>query len=92
MKKLWLGIISIVMAVTCVFASGCASCDRFWKSCSSDIKGGLDRIVVIYNLNGEEMARYEGKIDLATEDGCVQFEYEGKRIVWHNAIVSIIEK
>ena len=62
------------------------------KSCKSEVNGGLDRIVTVYNLNGEVMAVYEGRIDLATEDGSIQFEYNGKRIVWYNAIVEVIEK
>ena len=71
---------------------GCASLERDCKSCKSELNGGLERIVIVYDMNGNEMARYEGRLDLATEDGCVQFEYNGKRIVWYNAIVSIIEK
>lgn len=94
MKRLFVYIITIVaLMIVGVFASGCtASCERSRKSCQSEMNGGLERVIIVYNLNGEEMARYEGKFDLATADGCVQFEYEGKRIVWYNAIVSIIEK
>ena len=82
----------VVLVLATLGLCGCASLERECKSCQSDLNGGLERIVIVYNLNGEEMARYEGKLDLATEDGCVQFEYNGKRIVWYNAIVSIIEK
>ena len=89
MKKFLFGLFVVLATLT---LCGCASLERECKSCKSDISGGLERIVIVYNLNGEEMARYEGKLDLATEDGCVQFEYNGKRIVWYNAIVSIIEK
>lgn len=94
MKRLFVYIITIVaLMIVGVFASGCtASCERSIKSCNSNINGGLERIVIVYNLNGEEMACYEGKLDLATADGCIQFEYNGKRIIWYNAIVSIIEK
>lgn len=88
MKKILLLLIALLCALLC----GCASIERDCKSCKSDLNGGLDRIVIVYDMNGNEMARYEGKLDLATEDGCVQFEYYGKRIVWYNAIVSIIEK
>lgn len=92
MKK-WLCRICAVIGLFSVFAfTACASCERELKSCKSDMNGGLYRIVKVYNLNGEIMATYEGKIDLATEDGCVQFEYNGKRIIWYNAIVEIVEK
>lgn len=89
MKKFLFG---LFVVLSMLGLCGCASFERSMKSCQSNINGGLERIVIVYNLNGEEMARYEGKLDLATEDGCVQFEFEGKRIVWYNAIVSIIEK
>lgn len=92
MKK-WLCRICAVIGLFGLLAfSGCASCERNLKSCKSDMNGGLDRIVKVYNLNGEIMATYEGKIDLATEDGCIQFEYNGKRIIWYNAIVEVVEK
>ena len=89
MKRI-LFVVLLILAILTL--CGCASLERDCKSCKSDIVGGLDRIVVVYDLMGNEMARYEGKLDLATEDGCVQFEYNGKRIVWYNAIVSVIEK
>ena len=94
MKKfnLFVSIIGILLLMSGCSGTGCASCERELKSCQSDVNGGLDRIVIVYDMNGNEMARYEGKIDIATEDGCVQFEYNGKRIIWYNAIVSIIEK
>ena len=82
----------LVVILSTIGLCGCASLERGCKSVQSNLSGGLDRLVIVYNLSGEEMARYEGKIDLATEDGCIQFEYGGKRVVWYNAIVSIIEK
>lgn len=84
--------IAVILLACSIFIGCTASFERGCKDCQSDISGGLDRIVIVYNMNGEEMARYEGKIDLATADGCVQFEYNGKRIVWYNAIVQILEK
>lgn len=88
--KRFLFIVLLVLAILTL--CGCASLERDCKSCKSELSGGLNRIVVVYDMNGNEMARYEGKLDLATEDGCVQFEFEGKRIIWYNAIVSVIEK
>ena len=92
MKKILLAILCIIIASLTIVLTSCASCERGLKSFKSDVAGGLERIVIVYDMAGNEMARYEGKIDLATADGCIQFEYEGKRIIWYNAIVSIIEK
>lgn len=89
MKKFLFGLMVILSTIG---LCGCASLERDCKSCKSEFNGGLERIVIVYDLMGNEMARYEGKLDLATADGCIQFEYNGKRIVWYNAIVSIIEK
>ena len=91
-RKILIILTMVIFIATLLIGGGCASCERKFKSCESDMSGGLNRIVIVYDMNGNEMARYEGKIDLATEDGCVQFEYKGKRIIWYNAIVSIIEK
>ena len=92
MKKILFTIICVIVASLTMVLTSCASWERDLKSFKSDVAGGLERIIIVYDLTGEEMARYEGKIDLATEDGCVQFEYGGKRIIWYNAIVSVIEK
>lgn len=87
-----------IIAVFCLLAtlfllSGCASCDRQLKSCSSDMNGGLERIVNVYSHDGDLIATYEGKIDIDNnENGSVMFDLDGKRYVYYNAIIEVIEK
>ena len=73
--------------------TGCASCERGLKSCNSDIAGGLQRVVNIYTLNGELIATYEGLIDIDDNtNGSIMFDLNGKRYVYYNAIIEVIEK
>ncbi len=81
----------ILMAV--VMLAGCtASQQRELKTLQSNWSG-LDRIVTVYNYDGSILATYEGKIDIqSSEGGKVLFDYEGKRIIYYNMPVSVIEK
>lgn len=94
MSKRWFTRTFVVCAIFCAFVfSGCASCERELKSCNSDINGGLQRTVNVYSLNGTLLATYEGKIDIDdNSNGSVMFDLNGKRYVYYNAIVEVIEK
>ena len=76
----------------CLFLSGCASCDRGWKTIGSDINGGLYRTVKVYDYNGNLLAEYEGKIDIDEAESKVYFDVNGKRVIIYNAIVVTEEK
>ena len=94
MKRKVFKIIVGILLLASIFAfGGCASCSRDLKSCSSDINGGLYRTINVYSLDGELIATYEGKIDIDNNaNGSVMFDLDGKRYVYYNAIVEIIEK
>lgn len=78
-----------VAGVLAVGLSGCASCDRMAKSWDSNMSNGLDRTVVLYDYEGDELARWDGKIDLrVSEDGGhIVFDQDGKRTVITGGIV-----
>ncbi len=82
-----------LLIISLFMFGGCASCSRDLKSCSSDINGGLYRTVNVYSLDGKLLATYEGKVDIDdNENGSVMFDLDGKRYVYYNAIIEIIEK
>lgn len=86
-------VLAALMAVAFTFFTGCASMQRSCKSCSSDINGGLYRVVNIYTLDGQLIATYEGLIDIDdNKNGSVMFDMNGKRYVYYNAIIEVIEK
>lgn len=90
MKKL---IVTVLMILSLCLLTGCASLQREFKDFKSDVSGGLDRIVIVYDMMGNELKRYEGKIDLPVRsDARIEFEYNGKRIIWYNAVIEIVEK
>lgn len=90
MKKRFL---AVLLAISVVFLAGCASTARSCKSCQSDMNGGLYRIVNVYSLDGKLIASYEGKIYIDdNSNGSIMFDLDGKRYVYYNAIIEVIEK
>lgn len=86
-------IVAILVSVAALFLMSCASFERELKSCQSDVSGGLNRIVRVYSLDGNLIASYEGLIDIDdNQNGSVMFDMNGKRYVYYNAIVEVIEK
>lgn len=71
--------------------SGCASCSRMAKSWGSDIDGGLNRTVTLYNNQGEVIKAWDGKIDLTDSEDEIMFDLNGKRVVIHGGITVVEE-
>ena len=85
--------IAMILAVAVIMGcSGCASWDRFKKSMKSDFGGGLYREVTVYSMTGEVIAKYEGQIDVEENENKVLFDLNGKRYVYYNCMVEVIEK
>lgn len=82
----------VVLILCVILVGGCSSCDRFSKSCSSEFDNGLDRIVNVYSYDGDLIASYEGKLDLQENESKVLFDLDGKRYIYYNAVVEVIEK
>ena len=87
-------LIVFVLCVMFLLGAGCASCERGLKSCNSELNGGLHRTLNAYSLDGQLLATYEGKIDIDdnANNNSIMFELDGKRYVYYNAIVEVIEK
>ena len=66
---------------------GCQSRERSMKSLSSDISGGLDRTVTVYDYNGQVIRQYAGKFDVSESENEVYFDIDGKRVIIHGGIV-----
>ena len=81
----------VMIALLIVMCTGCESWERTKKSWSSEMNG-LNRVVNVYSYNGELIATYEGKIDLEENENKVLFDLNGKRYVYYNAFVEVIEK
>lgn len=84
----------IISAITItVMLTGCtASCDRELKDISSDWGGGLNRVINIYSMDGKLIATHEGKIDIEDRENSILFDLDGKRYVYYNAIIEVVEQ
>ena len=80
-------IVSILAIVIVCGLAGCSSCSRSVKSISSDIDGGLDRTVTLYDNTGNEIKSWHGKIDIESNDQEVFFDLNGKRVIIQGGVV-----
>lgn len=80
-------VVSILAIVIVCGLTGCSSCSRSVKSISSDIDGGLDRTVTLYDNAGNKLKSWHGKIDLESNDQEVFFDLNGKRVIIQGGIV-----
>ncbi len=91
-------IVAIVIAVGSLYwLYGTAPGQRELKSFASETRGGLTRVVKVYDLQGDVIATYEGKFDIQTESSKVFFDMpqaDGttKRVQIYNATVVVEEK
>lgn len=86
MKKLLL-----VLLIIGMFSSCTAQGRRTLKTVGSNLTGGLDRTVTVYDMNLNPKFTYKGKIDVESSDGKVLFDLNGERVIWYNVPVSVLE-
>lgn len=80
-------VVSVLAIVIVCGLAGCSSCSRSLKSATSDISGGLNRTVTLYDNTGNEIKSWHGKIDLESNDKEVFFDLNGKRVIIQGGIV-----
>ena len=70
----------ILVLITILSLTGCASMQRDMKTISSDWGGGLNRTVTVYDYNGNPIQSWTGKIDIServtTKPGLILTEKE----------------
>lgn len=67
---------------------GCSSFSRGMKSIKSDVSGGIERTVTLYDYNGKEIKSWHGKFDIESNDQEIFFDDEqGKRVIIQGGIV-----
>lgn len=82
----------VLYLVACLGISGmlggCSSCSRSMKSIQSDMNGGLNRTIILYDYNGAEIKSWTGKFDVSSSENEVYFDDQnGKRVIIHGGIV-----
>lgn len=83
-------VVMVEVALMIALIGGCAmyntrteSGKRHIKSWESETSGGIDRTVTVYDIEGEEVAKYQGRFDIeeSSQEGVVKikFDCDGKR-------------
>lgn len=86
MKKL---AVLITLCVALLF-TGCESCSRSMKSLRSDVGGGLNRTISVYDYNGQLIKSWTGKFDVAENLNKNQVYFDdqnGKRVIIDGGII-----
>lgn len=81
----------LVLAATLSLLCGCASWERAKKTVSSDISGGVQRTLTVYDYNGQEIRSWTGKMDVSNENERTMFDLDGKRTIIRGGIIVIQE-
>ncbi len=77
-----------LLGLSALGLSGCASCSRMGKSLSSDMSGGLERTVTLYDYQGDKLGEWSGKFDISEDDNEIYFDdADGKRVIIQGGIV-----
>ena len=87
-------IIAIVIG-TIWYYNNTESGKREIKDMKSNTDGGITRVVTVYDINGKEIQKYEGKFDVAYDSDRIKFDDEqGKRhiIYYTTGTITIDEK
>ena len=89
MKRILCVAIMIVAFISIL--SGCASWEREMKSISSDLSGGVNRTLTVYDYNGEAIQTWTGKMDVSNENDRTMFDMDGKRTIIRGGIIVVQE-
>lgn len=94
--KVLSGIVSAIVIFSILFVMlwyyrNTASGKRAIVDQQSEINNGIDRTITVYTADGNVIATYSGKIDIAENDGgYIKFDFDGKRYIYYNCFVESI--
>ena len=91
-KAMAVGLIIGAMLIGVTLFAGSSSVKRNVKSLTSDLGGGLERTVTLYDYTGKEIERWTGKFDVSESENEVYFDVDGKRVIIHGGIAVNEEK
>ena len=81
----------VAMLVMRWYFANTASGQRALIDQRSNLNNGIERTVTVYTANGDVIAQYEGKIDIAANGGeYIKFDFDGKRYIYYNCFVETI--
>lgn len=83
---------AVIILAVCSLLSGCQKAERKIKDIVSE-NVGLSRTINVLNIYGDVIRTYEGNVDIAETEGWkVKFDLDGKRYIYYNCSLEVIEK
>ncbi len=77
----------IILAGFLFYFNGTESGKRALKSEMSNLHGGIERTVTVYDYNGNQINSWTGTFDVTASEHETYFDIDGKRVVIHGGIV-----
>lgn len=92
-QKIALGILVAIIFAAIIVLNG-ASIRRGFKSLSSQYNNGMNRVITVYDYNGNEIRSWEGKFDVTESETGIMFDRadDGKRVIITGGIIVNEEK
>ena len=86
--------IVIIMLIMIWYFNSTASGRRAFKTQEGNFNNGIERIVKVYDVNGQLITQYDGKFDITYDDDRILFDDEnGKRhIVYYPTGTVVIDE
>ena len=88
-------LIFIVLSAMLFYYNATASGKRAFKSQKAELENGIERVVTVYDMEGDVIKVYDGKFDIAYDNDRILFDDEqGKRhvIYYPTGTVTVDEK
>ena len=88
-------LIFIVLSAMLFYYNATASGKRAFKSQKSELENGIERVVTVYDMEGDVIKVYDGKFDITYDNDRILFDDEqGKRhvIYYPTGTVTVDEK
>ena len=100
LDKWWHGVITVMIMAALIaglyfgmtwYFNNTASGSRALIDEQSNLSNGMERTITVYTADGQVIAQYSGRIDLAANSGgYVKFDFDGKRYIYYNCFVESI--
>ena len=90
-KAVWISVGIVLCLVTVpgflFYYNGTESGKRAIKTEKSNLSGGINRTVTVYDYNGNQIDSWTGIFDVTNSEYETYFDIDGKRVVIHGGIV-----
>lgn len=90
-KAVWISIGVVLCLVTVpgflFYYNGTEAGKRAVKTGKSNLSGGINRTVTVYDYNGNQIDSWTGTFDVTNSEYETYFDIDGKRVVIHGGIV-----